>query len=276
VEQSRELGPGVLFSFLSGNVGVLMADVAQILFITSLFAALLAFHNAVARYVFSLARENVLPRRLAYVNPRTHAPVAGSVVQSILAVSVVVAFAIAGLTSDLGQLFPVLTLFTWLSNVAALGLVLLMALVSLAVIGYFRRNHHGHTLWTRAIAPALSALALGLIFVLVLINFDVLIGTSGFSVLPWLLPAIALIPGAAGIFYGLHIQGNWPRCRRATGLRTVRSCGASRFSHLRRILTPGIGWFSTCRTARGEPPFRGQAQSGPEREASPTMGGLRL
>jgi hypothetical protein len=43
VDQSREPGPGVLFAFLAGNVGVLMADIAQLLFITSLFAALLAF-----------------------------------------------------------------------------------------------------------------------------------------------------------------------------------------------------------------------------------------
>ncbi|MBT2522575.1 APC family permease [Arthrobacter sp. ISL-28] len=217
VNQSQELGPGVLFSFLARNVGVLMADIAQLLFITSLFAALLSFHNAVARYIFALARENVLPGRLAYVNPRTHAPVAGSVVQSAVALTVVTAFAIGGLTSDMGQLFPVLTLFTWLSNVAALGLVLLMALVSLSVIGYFRQNHHGHTLWTRRIAPGLSAFALGTIFVLVLLNFDVLIGTAGYSVLPWLLPAIALVPGVVGIVFGRYLKRSAPEVYKGIG-----------------------------------------------------------
>ena len=211
VTQSRELGPGVLFSFLAGNVGILMADVAQILFITSLFAALLAFHNAVARYIFSLARENVLSKRLAYVNPRSHAPVAGSLVQSVIAAFVIAAFAIGGMASELGPLFPVLTLFTWLSNVAALGLVLLMLLVSLSVIGYFRSNHHGHSLWTRTIAPALSSVALATIFVLVLVNFDVLIGATNLSVLPWVLPAVALVPGLAGLIFGQYLKRTAPQ-----------------------------------------------------------------
>jgi len=210
VGQSKELGPGVVFSFLAGHAGVLMADIAQLLFITSLFAALLAFHNAVARYVFSLARENVLTGRLAYVHPRTQAPIAGSAVQSAIAFVVVAAFAIGGLASEQGQLYPVLTLFTWLSNVAALGLVLLMVLVSLSVIGYFRLKHHGHSAWTRIVAPGLSALLLGTIFVLVLVNFDVLIGTDKSSPLPWLLPAIAVVPGILGIFFGRYLKRSAP------------------------------------------------------------------
>jgi amino acid transporter len=217
VNQSRELGPGILFSFLAGNVGVFMADLAQLLFITSLFAALLAFHNAVARYIFSLARENVLPKRLAYVNPHTHAPVAGSVIQSIIAACVIAAFAVGGLSSELGPLFPVLTLFTWLSNVAALGLVLLMVLVSLSVIGYFRLNHHGHSAWIRTIAPALSSIALATIFVLVLVNFDVLIGSTNVSVLSWLLPAVALVPGLGGIVFGRYLKRTAPATYKGIG-----------------------------------------------------------
>ncbi|MGO4806935.1 APC family permease [Arthrobacter sp. 2MCAF15] len=206
VAVSRELGPGLLFAFLGQNVGTLMADLAQMMFLTSLFASLLAFHNAVARYVFSLAREDVLPKQLAYVNPRTHAPVAGSIAQSITALTVIVAFAIAGNASDLGPLFPVLTLFTWLSNSAAAGLVLLLVLVSLAVVGYFRRNAHELSLWTTVVAPVLSALALGAVFVLILANFDVLIGSSGPSVLSWVLPAIAIVPGAAGLWWGHRLK----------------------------------------------------------------------
>lgn len=217
VGKSRELGPGVLFSFLAGNLGGLMADIAQLLFITSLFAALLAFHNAVARYFFSLARENVLPAKLAYVNPRTHAPVAGSIAQSVIAALVVTGFAFAGAGSDLGVLYPVLTLFTWFSNVAALGLVLLMVLVSLAVIGYFRTDHQGHSAWTWALAPALSSLGLATIFVLVFTNFEVLIGTTNLPALPWILTAIAIVPGLAGIAYGQYLKKSAPEIYKGIG-----------------------------------------------------------
>ena len=51
-------GPGLLFG-LGASRG--LADAAQWLFLTSLFAAALAFHNAVWRYTYALGRENVLP-----------------------------------------------------------------------------------------------------------------------------------------------------------------------------------------------------------------------
>jgi amino acid transporter len=54
-------GPGLLFG-LSGN-GVL-SQAAQWLFLSSLFAAALAFHNTVWRYIYALGRENVLPAAL--------------------------------------------------------------------------------------------------------------------------------------------------------------------------------------------------------------------
>ena len=54
-------GPGLLFSL--GGSGVL-SQAAQWLFLTSLFAAALAFHNAVWRYIYALGRENVLPAAL--------------------------------------------------------------------------------------------------------------------------------------------------------------------------------------------------------------------
>ncbi|MBT2522555.1 APC family permease [Arthrobacter sp. ISL-28] len=210
ITTSREQGPELLFNFLSTNVGTLMADVAQVMFLTSLFASLLAFHNAVARYVFSLARERVLPQRLAYVNARSHAPVAGSLSQSVVALVVVALFAFAGNGSELGPIFPVLTLFTWLSNSAALGLVFLMVLVSLSVVGYFRRRRHSQSTWTRLVAPLMSAAALGGVFVQILLNFDVLIGSSGPSVLSWLLPLVALAPGAAGLWWGHHLKTRAP------------------------------------------------------------------
>ena len=45
----------------SDRLGAFWGDSASLLFCTSLFAALLSFHNAVARYFFALGRERVLP-----------------------------------------------------------------------------------------------------------------------------------------------------------------------------------------------------------------------
>jgi amino acid transporter len=53
--------PGLLCGL--GGSGAL-SQAAQWLFLTSLFAAALAFHNAVWRYIFALGRENARPAAL--------------------------------------------------------------------------------------------------------------------------------------------------------------------------------------------------------------------
>jgi amino acid transporter len=216
IAESQKFGPDLLFVFLSGHGAVIVSDIAQVLFITSLLAALIAFHNAVARYVFSLGRESVLPRGFARVNAR-HAPVAGSLTQSVLALVMLAVFAIAGIGSSLGELYPVLTFFTWLTNTAAFGLVLLLVLISVAVIGYFRKHDSGYSAWTRIIAPALATLTLGTVFVLIVVNFNVLIGSEGFSPLSWILPALVVVPGIAGLLWGLRLKKNRPDIYRGIG-----------------------------------------------------------
>jgi amino acid transporter len=61
-------GPGLLFGLSGSSV---LSQAAQWLFLTSLFAAALAFHNSVWRYAFSLGRENVLPPPWAAPAPTT-------------------------------------------------------------------------------------------------------------------------------------------------------------------------------------------------------------
>ena len=209
IGESQKQGPDLLFNFLTAHGAVIVSDIAQVLFITSLLAALIAFHNAVARYAFSLGREGVLPRSLARVN-RRHAPVAGSLVQSALALAMLAVFAVAGTGSELGPLYPVLTFFTWLTNTGAFGLVLLLVMISVAVIGYFRKHQGEYSAWTRLVAPGLSAITLGIVFVLIVVNFNVLIGSTGFSPLSVVLPAIVIVPGIAGVLWGLRLKRERP------------------------------------------------------------------
>ncbi|GAA3679459.1 APC family permease [Arthrobacter ginkgonis] len=198
VARSQEYGPDLLFVFLADHAPQWFVDLSSLLFITSLLAALVAFHNVVARYFFSLGREGVLPAFLARTNPRTQAPAAGSLVQSGLALVVLAVFAAVGTGHEYGPLFPVLTLFTWLTNMGAFGLVLLMALTSVAVVGYFRRHRDWYGPWTRTVAPSVAAAALIVLLGMIALNFDVLIGLEEPGILAWLLPAIILAAGALG------------------------------------------------------------------------------
>ncbi|WP_307794830.1 APC family permease [Leifsonia sp. TF02-11] len=219
IKDSTEQGPNLIFSFLESNVGVLISDIAQVLFITSLFASLVSFHNAVARYFFSLGREGVLPSWLARVRTHSRAPWAGSLTQTVLALVVIAAFAIAsvGWVPPKGApaiLFPVLTLFSWLTNTGALGLVLLMAIVSFAVVGFFRRSSHGLGVWQRVVAPVVSGIGLTVVFILIVVYFNTLLTsdpTAPPSATTFLLPAIVILAGVVGIAWGYILKRRNPR-----------------------------------------------------------------
>ena len=200
---ATENGPGLVFGVLDQYVGPVVADIANVLFLTSILAALLSFHNSVARYLFALGRERVLPRGLARVGVRTGGPLAGSLVQSTLALIVVVIFAVTD--AD-----PILALFTWLSGMSAVGVILLMAATSAAVVGFFRKRPSEENLWQRAIAPALATIVLLALVALLIANFDSLLGTEPNSPLRWLLPALVLVSGVIGLVWGAIMRRTRP------------------------------------------------------------------
>lgn len=210
VAQSREFGPDLMFVFLESQGMALFSDLANIAFITSIFAALMAFHNAAARYFFSMGRARILPHALSRLGKHNQAPIGGSLAQSAVALVFIIVFAIAGSNSELGELFPVLTMFTWLTNSAAFGLVFLLCITSLATIGYFRKDPRGYGPFVRLWAPLIAAIALAVVFLLILVNFDVMIEAEGPSVLRWLLPAIMLGSGALGVIWGHILRSKKP------------------------------------------------------------------
>ncbi|MGP9723928.1 APC family permease [Corynebacterium sp. AOP40-9SA-29] len=202
VDQSREYGPDLVFVWL-GDFSPLLSDVVHLLFVTSILAALVAFHNAAARYFFALGRSGALPRALSTPG-KNGAPVAGSLTQSAIGVIVVAVFALAGRGSELGELFPVITLFTWFSTAAAFGLVFLLAVTSLAVANWFRHNHHGFSVFTRVIAPVISAIAMFIVAVLILVNFDIMIGEESPRSMVFIMPGIIIGAGVLGSLWSLR------------------------------------------------------------------------
>src|SRR5262249_27851579 len=152
---------------------------------------------------FALGREKVLPTVFGKVHPKTGAPYVASLTQTTLALAVVAIFAIAG--AD-----PVLKLFTWLTNLGALGVLLLMAATSFAVVGYFRRNPEaGLSAWASKWAPMLAGLFLLLFLVLGVLNFNVLI-TSATNAptdkMTIILPVILFGGGIVGLLVGARLK----------------------------------------------------------------------
>jgi amino acid transporter len=195
----------VLFITLDAKTSTTIADIANLLFCTSLLAASLSFHNAVSRYFFALGRAGVLPRAFGRTN-RAGAPYIGSLAQSLIAAVIIFVF----WQSDND---PVLQLFTWLTNLGALGVIALLALASFAVVGYFSRNPHNETAWTSRYAPAAAGLLLTAVFIIVLSNFNLLI--TGVPDSPTddrtiILPAILIGGAIIGLIVGAVIKATKP------------------------------------------------------------------
>jgi amino acid transporter len=207
----------VLFITGADRLGAFWGDAASLLFATSLFAALLSFHNAVSRYGFALGREGVLPRVFGKVNNRTGAPFVASATQTVLALAVVGIFALAG--AD-----PVLKLFTWLTNLGALGVLLLMAVTSFAVVAFFNKRPDLELgAWSTKIAPAISGIALVVILVLGVANFNVLI--TGLTDAPTdtmtvVLPIVLFGSGILGIAVAAWMRAARPKAYAEIGERT--------------------------------------------------------
>jgi amino acid transporter len=179
------------FTFILSKqyAGQWLSTAMSVLFVTSVYAALLAFHNSSARYFYSIGREGLLPEFLGRTHPEHQSPHAGSLLQTGLAFAIITVF--VALKSD-----PVLTLFSWLTNLATLCVVTLMAFVSFAVVAFFRRQPaDGMGALRVVVLPVLAGALLIGVLILAVANFKVLTGASGFLSwgLPSLLPLAALI-----------------------------------------------------------------------------------
>mgnify|MGYP002758664476 CR=1 FL=1 len=206
VAQSEELGPGIVFALIGAHLPEVVVDIVNALFITSLFAALLSFHNAVSRYIAELGRERVAPQVFAK-RTENGAPIVGSLTQTVLSIIVTLGFVLG----DPGDpLYPVLTMFTWLTNTGAFGLVLLMCFVAVAIIAFFIRDDRGVGAWSRLFAPAIAAMALGAVFILVLVNFPLMLGQEEADLLTWILPSLVIVPGALGFAWGSCLRSARP------------------------------------------------------------------
>ena len=72
-------------------VGSVGAGAMSILIMTSAFACGMAFHNTASRYLYSLARDGVLPQRLSHTHTRYKSPHVASMAQALVAAPTVYA-----------------------------------------------------------------------------------------------------------------------------------------------------------------------------------------
>jgi amino acid transporter len=179
-----------IFTLSDRYVGGWLTTVMSLLLITSVFAALLAFHNAAARYFYVLGREGLLPSGLGQTHHTHQSPHLGSLLQTVLALVVMGIFIVT--SQD-----PVLGLFTWLTNVATLSVITLMALVSFAVIAFFRKKPGLEpSSFKASLAPLVGGILLAIVGLMVVVHFPDLTGAN--MTLAYGLVALVPIAGVLG------------------------------------------------------------------------------
>lgn len=218
VGESQKQSAGLLFGLTESRLGSTFTDVLHILFVTGMFAAMLSFHNVVARYAFAMGREGLLPAAFGRTTGTSGAPGTGSLLQTVVAVAAVIAFAVADDKPTGDPTVPVLHLFTWLGNIGALGVIVLMAAASLSVVVFFvRRGAAGAQAW-RLVTSALAGIALLVIAGYTVKDFDVLVGSGPGSSLSWVLPGIIGLALVVGLVQGLFLRARSPEAHARIGL----------------------------------------------------------
>jgi len=200
----------LVFALVGPHVPAALINIGYILFMTSVFAALLAFHAAVARYQFALGREGVLPSAWGRTHPRTGAPLLGSVTQSLLALGVLSTFAYFG--TD-----PLVYVFAWLTTIGGLGVLLLMWAASAAVIAFFVRNPGKENVWRAYLAPLIAFLLLTIVLGATIVGFGELLQVSGSSPFQWLVPVAYAGVAIIGFIWALIMRAARPEVYQAIG-----------------------------------------------------------
>jgi amino acid transporter len=202
--------PGSMLLATAGKYLGAPGEIAiEVLLITSLFAALLSFHNVLNRYQRSMAQAGVLPQFLGKVHERTGAPRRAALVQSIGSVALIVIFAIIGLD-------PVVQVFAWLPSIATLSILALMAVVSVSVLMFFSSRSSLVGVWKRIVAPILALAALIAMIVFVVINFPFLAneldaaGNPSYGPISFTLVGIICVAAVAGIVRALALKASNP------------------------------------------------------------------
>lgn len=203
--------PGHFITARAGDfLGAWSAHAFSVLVVTSAFAATLGLFNNSARYIYALARDGVLPQRLAKTHPVYKSPHVASMFLTLVLAVITVAAAMAGLD-------PLLNISPMFVGLGSVGLMVLLALTALGIPVFFaRRGTYGVT---TTVAPAIGGIAIAAATWLAVTNYTALTGVDSplVNALPWLLVVVAI----AGFLQALWMRANRPQAYEKIGASRI-------------------------------------------------------
>jgi amino acid transporter len=197
-------------------VGGGLTTILEILIVTSSFACAMAFYNTGARYLFSLAREGVLPKALGRVHPTQRGPVNASMVVSAIAGLYMLAFVI----SDSSTLASLLKLGTWTPLLGVLGILAVQGICSIAIIRFFWTEGRDGFHWFKTlVAPILGFLSMVAACYLLIDNRAGLSGAGSalfIKLVPWTVLAVYVIGMAIALWMRANARERYSNIGRFT------------------------------------------------------------
>jgi amino acid transporter len=182
--------------------GTSLTDAFKVLIVTSSFACATAFYNTSARYTFAMARERLLPFKLSETRDEHQSPHLASMLVTVLVLVWIVGFTAAD-SSDSAAL---LKLGTYVPLVGVLGILLVQALTSAAIVRYFLTEaRDGFHWWRTLAAPIVGGVAMIGACYLLIVNRGALSGAGGaffIQAIPWMV----LVTFLAGVGIGLYFR----------------------------------------------------------------------
>jgi amino acid transporter len=200
-ELARTRGAELAFDLAAARLSPWAVTLGRIMLLTGLVAAMLSLHQVIARYLFALGRERVLPGFLGRTARRTLTPRAASLTQSLTAGAAIAYFAAVRSPAPFGPRLAVC---------GGLGILTLLTVTSLAALLHLNRVPGGENAWTRFVAPVLSTVALGALCCLAFRDLPALLAVPAGDRLTRILPATLTAVAAAGLLHGLSMRAARP------------------------------------------------------------------
>jgi amino acid transporter len=196
------------------NIGMFLGKVGlnavSALTCTSIFACLLALHNILARYIYSLSSDAVFPKALCGIHAKHGSPYKASLVVSSVALCAVIV--LVSLDVDAYAIYACLV------GMAGYALLLLQILTSLAVIVFFGRSSLKVGVWKTRYIPAVSLVGLVVTFWFATSNVEELTGNLRLALM--LLASVFLFL-LFGMIFALVLKRREPRTYAAIGRQTL-------------------------------------------------------
>ncbi|UVM29266.1 MULTISPECIES: APC family permease [Pseudomonas] len=206
INDPSNAGMAVVEAYL-GNVGV---SIVHTLVCTSIFACVLAIHNILARYIYSLSVDGVLFKSLSTVHPSHDSPYRASGMVAVITVASLLAAIYSGVEPYSG--------YASLVGIAGYTLLILQILTSVAVIVFFIKTPKGVSAMKTKVAPALALVGLSTTAWLATENIGLLTGSESVAMI-----LLAFLFGSLmfGCVYALWLKRSSPLVYRAIGRQEI-------------------------------------------------------